>query len=73
VCHSLTEALRLTAAEPFRLITGSLYLVGEALTLLGGPANGADERALNEWQAVPAGGGSGGKKETATQMSQVRT
>lgn len=73
VCHSLTEALRLTAAEPFRLITGSLYLVGEALTLLGGPANGADERALNEWQAVPAGGGSGGKKETATQKSQVRT
>jgi dihydrofolate synthase/folylpolyglutamate synthase len=56
VCHSLAEALRLSDAEPCRLITGSLYLVGEALTLLGGPANGVDERALNEWQAVPVHG-----------------
>jgi dihydrofolate synthase/folylpolyglutamate synthase len=62
VCHSLAEALRLTADEPFRLITGSLYLAGEALTLLGGPINGADERALNEWQAVPAGGGKPGAR-----------
>jgi len=56
VCHSLAEALRLSDAEPCRLITGSLYLVGEALTLLGGPAHGVDERALNEWQAVPVHG-----------------
>ncbi len=53
VCHSLAEALELTAAEPARLITGSLYLVGEALSLLQGPASGLDERALNEWQAMP--------------------
>jgi dihydrofolate synthase/folylpolyglutamate synthase len=54
VCDSLAEALAQTAAEPFRLITGSLYLVGEALELLGAaplPVNG--ERGLNEW-AVPA-------------------
>lgn len=56
VCHSLAEALRLSDAEPYRLITGSLYLVGEALTLLGGPTNGVDERTLNEWQAVPVHG-----------------
>ncbi len=53
VCHSLAEALRVSADEPCRLITGSLYLVGEALMLLGGPSAGVDERALNEWQAVP--------------------
>lgn len=49
VCHSLAEALRVTEAEPFRLIAGSLYLVGEALELLGGPTNGTGERGLNEW------------------------
>jgi dihydrofolate synthase/folylpolyglutamate synthase len=50
VCESLAEALAQTAAEPFRLIAGSLYLVGEALELLGAapmPVNG--ERGLNEW------------------------
>lgn len=53
-CHSLAEALRVTEPEPFRLITGSLYLVGEALELLSGPLNGQDERALNEWGAAVA-------------------
>lgn len=51
VCHSLPEALRLTESEPFRLITGSLYLVGEALDLLGNPGKtGRDERGLNEYR-----------------------
>jgi len=51
LCHSLAEALRLTQNEPFRLLAGSLYLVGEALELLGAaPSTGADERRLNEWQ-----------------------
>lgn len=50
VCHSLAEAFRLTRAEPFRLITGSLYLVGEALELLGASASPPrPERSLNEW------------------------
>ncbi len=56
VCHALGEALRLTENEPLRVITGSLYLVGEAFTLLSGSASGLDERALNEWQAVPVHG-----------------
>jgi folylpolyglutamate synthase/dihydropteroate synthase len=50
---SLDDALRMTAAEPFVLITGSLYLVGEALGHLGqSPALGADERSLNEWSTT---------------------
>jgi len=50
VCASLSDALARSKAEPFLLITGSLYLIGEAmerLQLL--PAPPADERGLNEW------------------------
>ncbi|HXR03726.1 MAG TPA: folylpolyglutamate synthase/dihydrofolate synthase family protein [Verrucomicrobiae bacterium] len=51
VCASLAQAVERAAGEPFVVITGSLYLVGEALELLGfSPANGG-ERALNEWTA----------------------
>jgi dihydrofolate synthase/folylpolyglutamate synthase len=51
VCTSLAQALEKAARESFVVITGSLYLVGEALELLGlSPANGG-ERALNEWTA----------------------
>jgi dihydrofolate synthase / folylpolyglutamate synthase len=50
-CGSLSEALGKIAGDDFAVITGSLYLVGEALELLGrSPATGA-ERALNEWTA----------------------
>ncbi|MGD0252728.1 MAG: folylpolyglutamate synthase/dihydrofolate synthase family protein [Verrucomicrobiota bacterium] len=48
-CGSLREALEKAAGDDFVVITGSLYLVGEALELAGlSPANGG-ERALNEW------------------------
>ena len=51
---SLVEALKKSEGSYFILITGSLYLVGEALEILGlSPAN-SRERALNEWTA-PAG------------------
>ena len=51
VCTSLAQALERAARDPFVVITGSLYLVGEALERLGlSPANGG-ERALNEWTA----------------------
>lgn len=51
---SVAEALRFTAADPFVLVTGSLYLIGEALEALGegGGASGA-ERQLNEWSPAP--------------------
>ena len=52
-CDSLRKALDQAAGDHFVVVTGSLYLVGEALELLGlSPAN-ADERALNEWSACP--------------------
>jgi dihydrofolate synthase/folylpolyglutamate synthase len=52
-CDSLRRALDLAASDRFVVVTGSLYLVGEALELLGlSPATG-DERALNEWSAHP--------------------
>ena len=37
--------------DPFVVIAGSLYLIGEAMELLGlGPVLAADEKALNNWQ-----------------------
>ena len=59
-CDSLRRALDQAASARCVIVTGSLYLVGEALELLGlSPATG-DERALNEWsvrsQPLPATG-----------------
>ena len=52
VCDSLRVALEKIPDNNPVVITGSLYLVGEALELLGfSPATGG-ERALNEWCAV---------------------
>lgn len=51
-CASLAVALSETTAEPFVLITGSLYLVGEALELLQLSAS-KQERGLNEWGSIP--------------------
>ena len=49
LCASLSQALKCAASEPLLLITGSLYLVGEALELLQKPSGMVSERALNEW------------------------
>lgn len=47
---SLADALRRCASNPLLLITGSLYLIGEAMERLGlSTAPGADERGLNDW------------------------
>jgi dihydrofolate synthase/folylpolyglutamate synthase len=53
-CASLSEALEKSAGEAFVVITGSLYLVGEALELLGHSPAGGSERGLNEWTPVAA-------------------
>ncbi|MFO1488169.1 MAG: folylpolyglutamate synthase/dihydrofolate synthase family protein [Verrucomicrobiota bacterium] len=59
VCASLSDALQQTANEPFVVVAGSLYLIGEALELLGlGPAQSRDEKGLNDWHR-PTGPGSG--------------
>ena len=51
--NSLAQALEATAQDSFVVITGSLYLVGEALELLQNN-NGVIgcERGLNEWSAA---------------------
>jgi len=52
-CDSLRGALEKIPDNDSVVITGSLYLVGEALELLGLSPATADERALNEWSACP--------------------
>jgi dihydrofolate synthase / folylpolyglutamate synthase len=53
LCGSLAEALRVTAEDALVVITGSLYLVGEAMELLQLSAvPAAGERELNEWQGT---------------------
>ena len=57
---SLRRALDQAANDRFVVVTGSLYLVGEALELLGLSPATSEERALNEWnvrpQPIPAAG-----------------
>jgi dihydrofolate synthase/folylpolyglutamate synthase len=48
---SLKDAFNKCGGDPFVVVTGSLYLVGEAMELLGVSPDGAGERGLNEWQA----------------------
>ncbi len=53
--QSVGDALEQVRDEPFVLLTGSLYFVGEALEFLGVlNSEGADEKALNDWK--PKGG-----------------
>ena len=42
-------ALKLVAADPFVLVTGSLYFIGEVMEGLGIEAARGDERSLNGW------------------------
>ncbi len=53
-CDSLHDALGKIANDDFTVITGSLYLVGEALELLGLFPVNTNERGLNEWAATPS-------------------
>ena len=50
---SLREALGKIVSDDFVVVTGSLYLVGEALESFGLSPATSDERALNEWGACP--------------------
>ena len=49
VCQNFSEALKACKDEAFVVVTGSLYLIGEALELLGHSPAGVGERGLNEW------------------------
>ena len=54
VCDSLRGALEKIPDNDPVVITGSLYLVGEALELLGLFPVNTNERGLNEWTATPS-------------------
>jgi dihydrofolate synthase / folylpolyglutamate synthase len=63
-CNNFSEALNSSKSEAFVVVTGSLYLVGEALELLGlSPVGGNGERPLNEW---------GGRTDAANKSSKSR-
>lgn len=50
-CGSLAEALARSSSDPFVVIAGSLYLIGEAMEQLGiSPVPSTDEKILNNWQ-----------------------
>jgi len=53
VCPDLPAALKAGENQGFIVITGSLYLIGEALDRLGLAHAGASERGLNEWAGGP--------------------
>jgi dihydrofolate synthase / folylpolyglutamate synthase len=53
---STREALNEASKDKFIVMAGSLYLVGEAMELLGvSSGNAGEERRLNEWAGKPAG------------------
>ena len=52
-CENLVAALNACKNGGLVVITGSLYLVGEALDCLGRANAGASERGLNEWSGSP--------------------
>lgn len=52
-CTSLEEALRRCSMDTLVIVTGSLYLVGEALEILGCSSSVGSERHLNEWRPSP--------------------
>ena len=50
VAESLRQALELCAAQPFVVVTGSFYLVGQAMQQIGlAPAPLQAELRLNDW------------------------
>ncbi|MGI8965757.1 MAG: bifunctional folylpolyglutamate synthase/dihydrofolate synthase [Limisphaerales bacterium] len=52
-CKTLAAALHLCISDSFVVITGSLYLIGEAMELLKiSSAKRNDERGLNEWRGA---------------------
>ncbi|MDQ6630440.1 MAG: bifunctional folylpolyglutamate synthase/dihydrofolate synthase [Verrucomicrobiota bacterium] len=53
-CETLADALQQSASDPFLVITGSLYLIGEAMELLKiSSGKKPAERGLNEWNDIP--------------------
>ena len=56
IAESLGQSLEWCAVEPFVVVTGSFYLVGEAMERLGlAPAPAGAERRLNDWGTPGSG------------------
>jgi dihydrofolate synthase / folylpolyglutamate synthase len=53
-CASLGEAFQKAPGKDLMVVTGSLYLVGEALELLEYSPSAKSERELNEWSVKPS-------------------
>jgi folylpolyglutamate synthase/dihydropteroate synthase len=49
VFKNVSEALNASKDAPLVVVAGSLYLIGEALEVLGVSPAGGGERGLNEW------------------------
>ncbi len=52
---SIADAIAASRVDAFRVIAGSLHLVGEAMEILGISPGGNSERGLNEWDAAKQG------------------
>ncbi len=52
VFNNVSEALNAGGEEPLVVVAGSLYLIGEALEVLGLSPAGVGERGLNEWSGM---------------------
>jgi dihydrofolate synthase / folylpolyglutamate synthase len=52
VCQNFSAAMFACKDEPFVVVTGSLYLIGEALEQLGILPSDGGERGLNDWSAA---------------------
>ena len=62
IADSLGQALEQCSDEPFVVVTGSFYLVGEAMERLGvSPTPTESERLLNDWGTPGALGNAAGK------------
>jgi dihydrofolate synthase/folylpolyglutamate synthase len=59
-CKGIAPALEAAKSEPLVVVAGSLYLIGEALEVLG-LSPGEGERALNEWTSIDKGMASKGQ------------
>ena len=63
---SAAAALKLVAADPFVVVTGSLYFIGEVMEALGIQSARDDERRLNEWSPIRTE-----VSDTATDIAQT--
>ncbi|HAV64583.1 MAG TPA: hypothetical protein DCY13_19720, partial [Verrucomicrobiales bacterium] len=70
-CVSLAEALESVTGDSRVLVTGSLFLVGEALQLLDPDEVTAREQGLNDWLPAPPPAGAAASVGTDSRPQNV--